>query len=404
MGEIQELTASEAWNHVGTRENPADLVSRGCIPKELQGARLWWNGPVWLKNQAQIDEHSDAWHIEDITPPQQEEQIALTIGKPQENNLIDRFSKFTRLVRVVATCVKFAQLCKKQDGVKASQDLTLEELKQTERRLVRMEQQAAFGAEIRALQAKRLIPRNSSLKHINPWLDQENLIRVGGRLRHADLQHDVKYPMVLPQRSKLTELIIRHEHIRHCHAGAEATLAAVRQLYWPIRARGTVKKLIHQCIRCFRLKPRTSEQIMGDLPVSRVTPAKPFDSTGVDFCGPIYIKEGKRRGVKKTKAYVAVFVCMAVKAVHLEVVSDMTTDAFLNALKRFISRRGRPANVYSDNGTNFTGANRELENAESSFLRSSRGARLWINHCRKELNGTSSRPVLHILGDCGKQQ
>ncbi|XP_018402190.1 PREDICTED: uncharacterized protein LOC108779300 [Cyphomyrmex costatus] len=100
---------------------------------------------------------------------------------------------------------------------------------------------------------------------------------------------------------------------------------------------------------------------MGDLPMQRVTLSKPFNSTGVDYCGPIYIREGSRRNSKRLKAFVAVFVCMATKAAHLEVVSNLTTDAFLNAFKRFIARRGKPANVFSDNGTIFTGANRELE-------------------------------------------
>lgn len=100
---------------------------------------------------------------------------------------------------------------------------------------------------------------------------------------------------------------------------------------------------------------------MGDLPSNRVTPAQPFSKTRVDFCGPIYVREGSRRNVKRTKAYIAVFICMTVKAIHLEVVSSMTTDAFLGAFKRFISRRGVPSDVFSDNGTNFVGANRELD-------------------------------------------
>jgi len=99
-----------------------------------------------------------------------------------------------------------------------------------------------------------------------------------------------------------------------------------------------------------------------------VIPSRPFANTGIDFCGPIFIRERKGRGAKRVKAYIAVFICMVVKAIHLEVVSDMTTEAFLNAFKRFISRRGKPTNVYSDNGTNFVGANRELEKCRELFL------------------------------------
>lgn len=230
-----------------------------------------------------------------------------------------------------------------------------------------MQQWAAFKIEIHALCENRAIPNNSSLKHLNPLLDSEGLLRVGGRLKHAKLPYDTTHPIVLPHHSKFVDLIILHEHVRHCHSGENATLAAVRQSYWPLRARGAIKRIIHGCVKCFRAKPRISEQLMGDLPDSRVTPSKPFANTGVDFCGPIYVRDGRRRGAKRIKAYVAIFICMAVKAVHLEVVSDLSTDAFLNAFKRFISRRGRPANVYSNNGTNFVGPNRELEKCRELF-------------------------------------
>ncbi|XP_077270169.1 uncharacterized protein LOC143901618 [Temnothorax americanus] len=167
----------------------------------------------------------------------------------------------------------------------------------------------------------------------------DNWRHVGsGRLRHANLRSDVKHPWLLPQRSKLTELIIEHEHRKLMHAGPEATLAAMQLRYWSLKARGTIRKVLRRCIRCFKAKPKFSEQLMGDLPTHRVVPSKPFSHTGVDFCGPIYVREGSRRNAKSAKAYVAVFVCMATKAVHLEVVSSMTTDAFLSAFKRFIGK------------------------------------------------------------------
>lgn len=175
------------------------------------------------------------------------------------------------------------------------------------------------------------------------------------------MQYTVKHPWILPSHSKLTELIIEYEHRRNLHAGADATLAAVRQSYWPIRARSTVCRLLRGCIICFKSRSRPSQQAMGDLLNNRVVPARPFSKVDVDFCGPIYVRESGRRNVKRTKAYVAVFICMVVKAVHLEVVSNMITDAFLGAFKRFVSRRGKLSDVFSDNGTNFVGANRELE-------------------------------------------
>lgn len=137
-------------------------------------------------------------------------------------------------------------------------------------------------------------------------------MRVGGRLRYAELSSDVKHSILLPHRSKFTELVIEHEYRRSMHAGADATLAAMNQK-WPIRARDTIRKLLRNYIKCFRSKPRFSEQLMGDLPVHRVTVSRPFNSIGVDFCGPIYIREGSWRNSKRIKAYVALFVCMATK-------------------------------------------------------------------------------------------
>jgi len=114
-------------------------------------------------------------------------------------------------------------------------------------------------------------------------------------------------------------------------------------------------------MRCFRFNANAVNYKMGDLPKARISEAIPFTHTGVDFCGPFYIKEKKHRNRNRIKVYVCVFICMAVKAVHLEIVSDLTIDGFVAALKRFIARRGIPTHIYSDNGTNFVGANNQLK-------------------------------------------
>jgi len=99
---------------------------------------------------------------------------------------------------------------------------------------------------------------------------------------------------------------------------------------------------------------------MADLPKSRVNEAPAFIHVGADFFGPLFIKERKLRNRNRIKAYGCVFVCMATKAVHIEIVSDLTTDEFLGVFRRFTGRRGIPEHVYSDNGTNFVGANNQL--------------------------------------------
>ncbi|XP_033361819.1 uncharacterized protein LOC117240071 [Bombus vosnesenskii] len=135
----------------------------------------------------------------------------------------------------------------------------------------------------------------------------------------------------------------------------------MRLRYWPIDGRSQVWRTLRRCVRCCRANPPPVEYLMGDLPEARITESRPFTNVGIDYCGPFYIKERRDRNRRKIKTYAAIFVCLATKAVHIELVSDLTTDAFLAALRRFISRRGHCATILTDNGTNFVGANRELQ-------------------------------------------
>jgi hypothetical protein len=126
--------------------------------------------------------------------------------------------------------------------------------------------------------------------------------------------------------------------------------------------RSVVGQIIFKCIKCFKINPLSYDQLMGDLPEGRIIPSRPFTCTAIEYMGPFLIKNGHLRTTKTLKSYVAIFVCFATKAVHLELVCDCTSSTFLNALKRFMSRRGKVSLLYSDNGSNFKGANRELSN------------------------------------------
>lgn len=151
------------------------------------------------------------------------------------------------------------------------------------------------------------------------------------------------------------------------HAGAQATTGEIRQKFWPLSARSSTRKIIKNCTTCFRANPINSQARMGDLPERRVQPSRSFSTCGVDYGGPLYIKEGKRRNAKLTKTYIALFVCFITKATHIELVSDLSSEAFINALKRFMAKRGKPVHIYSDNGTNFVGAARELQELHKLF-------------------------------------
>ncbi|XP_037928743.1 uncharacterized protein LOC119663146, partial [Teleopsis dalmanni] len=166
--------------------------------------------------------------------------------------------------------------------------------------------------------------------------------------------------MILPSNDPLVKLLVEKIHKDNYHCGGQALLAQVRQRFWPLKGKSLMRAVIQQCLRCRRASPIVYNQIMGNLPGHRVQPARPFLSTRVDYCGSIWVHY-KTRGKRPQKAYIAVVCCFATNIVHLELVTDLTTDAFIGALKRFIARRGRCKTLYCDNATNFVGAKNKLQ-------------------------------------------
>ncbi|XP_029160236.1 uncharacterized protein LOC114932248 [Nylanderia fulva] len=166
--------------------------------------------------------------------------------------------------------------------------------------------------------------------------------------------------MIIPAASWLTRLVIDSCHRRTLHGGVQLTLGLLHLRFWVPRGRTTVKQQLHRCVTCTRWRAATPQPQMSNLPRDRVTPTRPFLSTGSDYAGPILLRTSKGRGHRAHKGYIAVFVCFWSKAIHLEVVSDYTSEAFIAALRRFVSRRGLCAEIYSDCGTTFIGADRTL--------------------------------------------
>jgi hypothetical protein len=232
-------------------------------------------------------------------------------------------------------------------------------------------QKRSFAEEYHQLSTGGGIEKNSTIRNLSPFLDENGVIRVGGRIRNANLAYNQKHPVLIPKNHNVTEAIIRHFHVKNLHSGTQSTLASIRQQYWPIAGRNKIKQIIHKCISCFRAKPIIAQQKMGDLPVKRLEPARPFINSGLDYCGPILIKTHRGRGKQKTiKAYVCLFICLSTKAIHIELVSDLTADTFLDALKRFVSRRGTVKSIISDNATNFIKANKDLIDLHQFFQNS----------------------------------
>ena len=215
-------------------------------------------------------------------------------------------------------------------------------------------QRENFASELNCLQVSNVVPNQSKLLQLNPILGK-SLIKVGGHLKHASIPNQSKH--------QVTSLIIQHYHETSYHSGRDQTLSLIRQSYWIVNGNSAVRKILQRFLYCERTRVQPRSPIMADLPDERVGLYKPaFSYTGIDFFGPLVVKHSKRARTTQTrvKRYDPVFVCLTTRAVHLDLVGDLSTDRFLLALIRFMARRGKPKTIWTDNGTSFIGAKREL--------------------------------------------
>ena len=241
--------------------------------------------------------------------------------------------------------------------------LTSTELGDALHSCIKIAQQEIYAQEISDLSKKGQVSSKSQLQPLHPFLDKESYLRVGGRLQHSHLPYDFKHRLISPPAHHITKLTIMNEHLRLRHAGPQLMSASLRQQYWIPRMKQVIRPVLLRCLLCFKLMvaAAASQQLMGQLPLARVTVACPFLNAGIDYVGPFEIKSGNTRSKTTIKCYVVFFVCMATKFIYLQFVYNLTSEAFIAALKRFIARRGLIDHLYSDNGSNYVGANRELK-------------------------------------------
>lgn len=371
--EIQTLTKPSHWKYVNTKENPADIASRGMLPSILIKSILWWHGPHWLTCE------KSQWPIfsSEITMPMPEmKKQFITLSTIETVSFpFNRYSNLITVKRVMAYCLRF--LNRNSSG----EPLTASELEVSLNRLLKIAQSQSFPEEIHLLRKDKALGKSNKLSSLSPFLDNDGLLRVGGRLNNSDLPFDAKHPILISGKHHLTRLIFLDAHKKLLHAGPQLLLATVRRSYWATSGMTTAKVITRNCITCFKLKPASFNPIMADLPQRRVNISNPFHTTGVDYAGPFIIKDRKGRGCKLIKGYICLFVCFTSKAVHIELVTSLSSESFIAALRRFVCRRGKPSHIYSDNATNFTAANKELVHLQNFVY----GIRDEIqNHCANE--------------------
>lgn len=357
---IQKLTNVNDWYHIKGCENPADIVSRGLSPSQIIKSKQWWHGNDWFKQPVEntIQNSKITLNIDQI-PEKRRVLFCNTATSKQNGEIFLKYSSYTKLKRIIALLQRFIYNCLNSQ-LKRVGPITSTELNNANITILKSIQQQTFSEEISQLKNNNLNKKNCIVK-LSPFIDSNGLLRVGGRLCQANIQYDHKFPIILPKNNHVTDIIIQLYHKKHLHAPPQATLAAIRQNFWPLSGRSRVKQLIYKCVKCFRVKPMLEQQKMGDLPLKRIEPARPFLNISIDFCGPIFLKDSKGRGKKSYKAYICLFICLSTKAVHLELVGDLSTEAFINALKRLIARRGNVKFIISDNATNFRGAHKQLK-------------------------------------------
>lgn len=360
VAEIQNVASPSDWYHVKSGENPADCATRGIGPTELAQHDLWWNGPSWLRN----DTYTQCLNREKYETVIESRQTFLVTldSNDSEFDMFDRYSSFTKLIRILAYCTRFIKnsRCTKMNRTYGA--LTIDELKESTCLVERYLQRQYFQNELDNIR-KHGSNNKSKLKSLNPFIDNEGLLRIGGRLDNSSLTYDEKHPIIIPRKSHITTLLIRKAHIESLHGSNKSTLAAIRNRYWVMDGINAVKRYIHHCTICYKSKAKALNQLMGMLPHARVNLKRAFADSGVDYAGPITLRASKLRRCAIIKGYIAIFVCMATKAIHLEAVTDLTAEAFLAALRRFSARRGKIENIYSDNGTNFVKSNKILQKA-----------------------------------------
>jgi hypothetical protein len=348
--QVQSLLPDCQWHHISSEDNPADCASRGLTPSELVNHVLFWKGPTFLTSST-VEWATRVPSIEPDQLPEAKVESPTVLLVETTTEWYSRFSSYMHMIRVVAYVRRFILLCRRRQQVFECY-LTRGELDSASLAIVRFSQLTFFSKLCHELSCSRPISVRS-VARLRPYIDDSGVIRVGGRLSNAQLSHEQRHPVLLAKSSHLSLLLIRHWHDLTGHSGPRVITALLGRQYWIMSVGTLIRTVISHCTRCVRLSAANPQPVMADLPRSRVTECHPFSRVGIDYAGPLLMKEHRLRKARQYKVYVAVFVCFAVKAVHLEVVSDLSTDAFIAALNRFVARHGLPTDIYSDCGTNF---------------------------------------------------
>ena len=352
VDEIRKIVPPDCWKHCPGDENPADIPSRGVPPLELsKKLELWLHGPRTLRNNEE-PEHAMTMPEDCLTEAKVKDKATSLLNAGSSSSILpcQDYSSFKKLLRVTAYVFKFIANIKSHSTTTANRGqptLTAGDIEMARTYWLKASQEAI--ADTRNFQQWSV--------QFGLFQDQSGLWRCGGRLGNSDLPQTAKHPVLLDKGHHVTLLIVRDSHERVLHGGVKATLTELRSRYWIIQGRSFVRRILQKCTVCRRFQGRPYlAPPAPPLPVFRVNEAQPFTYTGVDYAGPLYIRNTMNSSSRKV--WLCLFTCCVTRAIHLDVVPDMTAEAFLRCFKRFTSRRGFPTRVVSDNAKTFKAASR----------------------------------------------
>ncbi|XP_046145460.1 uncharacterized protein LOC123988755 [Osmia bicornis bicornis] len=307
--QIQELTPNAHWRHVPGTSNPADCASRGISTDQLQRFELWWKGPPWMaRNQDHWPEQKEFSTLNSELEVRSNVSLFASAQKLSYHwDLIYKYSSLIKLYRLTALCFRFASRLKRKLETPPVIIIPSCEMEKAQLFWIHATQHLYFTSEIKTLNSGSTLPATHPFSRLTAFIDSQGTIRVGGRLTNTALSRDEKHPAILPRDAHLSKIIIEDAHKRTFHGGTQLTLAYIRQRYWIIGGRAPVKSHILRCVVCARQRGIRARQMMDQLPLCRVTPSRPFAHTGVDYAGPITMKNSKGRGSKTIKGWICVF-------------------------------------------------------------------------------------------------
>ena len=388
---IRSKTNINDWNHVPGQENPADLLSRGVsdVAAFIQDNK-WLKGPSFLsKCQSEWPYKLQLEPVDEADPELKKKQYALKttlIEDPNNslNTLINSTSNLFKLKCRIATMIRLKKILLHEPYEKSK--ITISELKAAEIELFRIVQKTYFSDIIELIKNDREIPAKNYLKGFDLFMDSDGIIRVGGRLRRAPIPYDAKHPILLHGASNIVKLMTLECHKNIGHMGKETMLANLKQRFHIIAIGKLVKRITKSCVICKKVQGKAMTQMMADLPEKRtLNNLPPFTHTATDLFGPFYVKMG--RGNKQVKRYGVIFSCLTTRAIHIEVAHSLDTNSYINSLRRFISRRGKPVSMLSDNGTNLCAADKELKSAMDDWNK-----KCLENYCQEQSIEWSFQP------------